>query len=76
MIDGAMLPMLLLLLLTAHCNDVQISPVISNVDVLQKKLATVSDVCDSIQQQLLILVEWAKYIPSFCELPLDDQVSH
>ena len=27
------------------------------------------------KQQLLILVEWAKYIPSFCELPLDDQVA-
>jgi len=52
----------------------QISPVMSSVDVLQKKMATVGDVCDSIQQQLLIVVEWAKYIPSFCELPLDDQV--
>ena len=27
------------------------------------------------KQQLLILVEWAKYIPPFCELPLDDQVT-
>jgi hypothetical protein len=53
----------------------QISPPISNADVMQKKYASVVDVCDSIQQQLLILVEWAKYIPSFCELPLDDQVS-
>jgi len=44
------------------------------VDVMHKKVATVRDVCDSIQQQLLILVEWAKYIPSFCQLPLDDQV--
>ena len=26
------------------------------------------------RQQLLILVEWAKYIPAFAELPLDDQV--
>jgi len=54
---------------------VQISPALSGVDVLSKKPASVSDVCDSIQQQLLILVEWAKYIPSFCELPLDDQVN-
>jgi len=46
----------------------------SHVDVMHKKVATVRDVCDSIQQQLLILVEWAKYIPSFCQLPLDDQV--
>lgn len=26
------------------------------------------------KQQLLVLVEWAKYIPAFCDLPLDDQV--
>uniref|UniRef100_A0A3B3VY08 Hepatocyte nuclear factor 4, gamma n=1 Tax=Poecilia latipinna TaxID=48699 RepID=A0A3B3VY08_9TELE len=39
------------------------------------KSATVGDVCDSMRQQLLVLVEWAKYIPSFGELPLDDQVS-
>jgi len=53
---------------------VQISPALSSTDVLLKKPATVADICDSIQQQLLILVEWAKYIPSFCELTLDDQV--
>ena len=40
-----------------------------------KKVATINDMCESMKQQLLILVEWAKYIPSFCELPLDDQVS-
>ncbi|MGH0152438.1 UNVERIFIED_CONTAM: hypothetical protein FKN15_059120 [Acipenser sinensis] len=27
------------------------------------------------KQQLLVLVEWAKYIPAFCELALDDQVA-
>lgn len=27
------------------------------------------------KQQLLILVEWAKYIPAFSELTLDDQVA-
>jgi len=53
----------------------QISAPITNIDVLQKKMASIVDVCESIQQQLLILVEWAKYIPSFCELSLDDQVS-
>ena len=31
---------------------------------------------ESMKQQLLVLVEWAKYIPCFCELPLDDQVSN
>ncbi|XP_053322320.1 hepatocyte nuclear factor 4-gamma isoform X2 [Spea bombifrons] len=44
-------------------------------DVNMKKIATVTDVCESIKQQLLVLVEWAKYIPAFCELPLDDQVA-
>jgi hypothetical protein len=27
------------------------------------------------RQQLLVLVEWAKYIPNFCQLSLDDQVA-
>ncbi|XP_070537291.1 hepatocyte nuclear factor 4-gamma-like isoform X2 [Ptychodera flava] len=40
-----------------------------------KKIATPEDICDSMKQQLLVLVEWAKYIPSFCDLPLDDQVA-
>ncbi|KAA0704554.1 Hepatocyte nuclear factor 4-alpha [Triplophysa tibetana] len=44
-------------------------------DVSEKKSATVADVCESMKQQLLVLVEWAKYIPAFGELPLDDQVS-
>ncbi|XP_007477311.1 hepatocyte nuclear factor 4-beta-like isoform X1 [Monodelphis domestica] len=51
-----------------------ISPM-NGSDVATKKVATMSDVCESIKQQLLILVEWAKYIPVFCELPLDDQVA-
>ena len=44
-------------------------------DLSHKRIASTDDVCDSMKQQLLILVEWAKYIPCFCELPLDDQVS-
>ncbi len=52
----------------------QISMPISPADMAQKKIATLNDVAESMKQQLLILVEWAKYIPSFCELPLDDQV--
>lgn len=43
-------------------------------DLSQKTIATTNDVVESMKQQLLILVEWAKYIPCFCELPLDDQV--
>lgn len=44
-------------------------------DLSQKRIASTDDVCDSMKQQLLVLVEWAKYIPCFCELPLDDQVA-
>ncbi|XP_063293385.1 hepatocyte nuclear factor 4-beta-like [Pelobates fuscus] len=44
-------------------------------DIAMKKIATISDVCESMKQQLLLLVEWAKYIPAFCELLLDDQVA-
>ncbi|XP_065272606.1 hepatocyte nuclear factor 4-beta-like [Emys orbicularis] len=50
-----------------------LSPVHS-ADIAMKKVATINDVCESMKQQLLALVEWAKYIPAFCELPLDDQV--
>lgn len=50
-----------------------LSPVHST-DISMKKIATINDVCESMKQQLLVLVEWAKYIPAFCELPLDDQV--
>ncbi|KAK7881311.1 hypothetical protein WMY93_029720 [Mugilogobius chulae] len=42
-------------------------------DLAEQKSASVSDLCDSMRQQLLVLVEWAKYIPAFGELPLDDQ---
>lgn len=45
-----------------------------NGDIRTKKMATITDVCESMKQQLLVLVEWAKYIPAFCDLPLDDQV--
>lgn len=52
------------------------SPVpVINGDIRGKKIANISDVCESMKQQLLVLVEWAKYIPPFCELPLDDQAS-
>ena len=41
----------------------------------ESKLASLDDICESMKQQLLILVEWAKYIPVFSELSLDDQVN-
>ncbi|XP_042110280.1 hepatocyte nuclear factor 4-gamma isoform X3 [Ovis aries] len=47
----------------------------ASADINVKKIASIGDVCESMKQQLLVLVEWAKYIPAFCELPLDDQVA-
>lgn len=44
-------------------------------DLSNKQYASIHDVCDSMKQQLLILVEWAKSIPAFAELQLDDQVA-
>ncbi|XP_055547233.1 transcription factor HNF-4 homolog isoform X2 [Wyeomyia smithii] len=44
-------------------------------DLSSKRFASINDVCDSMKQQLLILVEWAKSIPAFVELQLDDQVA-
>jgi nuclear factor 4 len=44
-------------------------------DLSNKQHASINEVCDSMKQQLLILVEWAKSIPAFAELQLDDQVA-
>ncbi|CAL8403693.1 unnamed protein product [Boreogadus saida] len=44
-------------------------------DISTKKIACVGDVFDSMKQQLLLLVEWAKRIPEFCCLPIDDRVA-
>lgn len=48
---------------------------INDFDLTNKQIANINDVCESMKQQLLILVEWAKYIPAFTELQLDDQVN-
>ena len=40
-----------------------------------EKEASYGDIVESMRQQLLVLVEWAKHIPAFCELLLDDQVA-
>ncbi|XP_065201989.1 hepatocyte nuclear factor 4-gamma-like isoform X2 [Planococcus citri] len=47
----------------------------TNIDLSTKQIASINDVCESMKQQLLYLVEWAKYIPVFSELTLDDQVA-
>ena len=47
---------------------------LTDQDIANKQLATIQDIADSMKQQLLILVEWAKFIPVFSELTLDDQV--
>ncbi|XP_043945956.1 hepatocyte nuclear factor 4-alpha isoform X2 [Protopterus annectens] len=64
-------------LIQAEVLSRQISSPVSVItgDIRGKKIANITDVCESMKQQLLVLVEWAKYIPAFCELPLDDQVA-
>ncbi|CAJ1082360.1 PREDICTED: hepatocyte nuclear factor 4-gamma isoform X1 [Xyrichtys novacula] len=63
------------ILAQAESLSLQITAPVGIPDISEQKSATVGDVCDSMRQQLLVLVEWAKYIPAFGELPLDDQVS-
>lgn len=48
---------------------------VNDYDLNSKQMASIATVCESMKQQLLFLVEWAKYIPVFSELPLDDQVA-
>ncbi|XP_061457584.1 hepatocyte nuclear factor 4-gamma isoform X2 [Rhineura floridana] len=55
--------------------QISVSSPSADTDINVKKIASISDVCESMKQQLLVLVEWAKYIPAFCELRLDDQVA-
>jgi hepatocyte nuclear factor 4 len=42
--------------------------------VSPQKIANQNDIADSMKQQLLLLVEWAKSIKAFCDLPTDDKV--
>ncbi|XP_076448770.1 uncharacterized protein LOC143285405 isoform X3 [Babylonia areolata] len=51
------------------------APPLDMQNIGAKRIASPDDVCESMKDQLLILVEWAKYIPCFCELSLDDQVA-
>ena len=44
-------------------------------DPAKAKQATRTDVSDAIKRQLLVLVEWAKCIPAFAALSIDDQVN-
>ncbi|XP_066262715.1 hepatocyte nuclear factor 4-gamma isoform X2 [Euwallacea similis] len=54
----------------------QMGPTPANdYDLSGRQQADINDICDSMKQQLLILVEWAKYIPAFTDLQLDDQVA-
>ncbi|VTJ68470.1 Hypothetical predicted protein [Marmota monax] len=64
-------------LLQAEVLSQQITSPVSGIngDIRAKKIANIADVCESMKEQLLVLVEWAKYIPAFCELLLDDQVA-
>ena len=48
---------------------------IDNLCKFLHQMASIADIAESMRQQLLILVDWAKFIPAFGELSLDDQVS-
>jgi hypothetical protein len=56
-------------------NGYEVCNELTDYDISTKRLANIPDISESMKQQLLILVEWAKHIPAFSELILDDQVS-
>lgn len=45
-----------------------------DTNLTNKHVANIGDVCESMKTQLLFLVDWAKRIPAFSELQLNDQV--
>ncbi|CAG0889093.1 unnamed protein product [Darwinula stevensoni] len=62
-------------LLQAEVMSRQTGPPYLDYNIHEKRVANIDDVCDSMKQQLHILVEWAKYIPAFAKLSIDDQVA-
>ncbi|XP_029836973.1 hepatocyte nuclear factor 4-gamma isoform X2 [Ixodes scapularis] len=62
-------------LLNAEMYSRNISSPVNDFNISNKKVANISDVCESMKQQLLILVDWAKSVPSFTELSIEDQVA-
>ncbi|XP_037555405.1 hepatocyte nuclear factor 4-gamma-like isoform X2 [Dermacentor silvarum] len=62
-------------LLNAEMYSRNISTPVSEYNITNKKVANIGDVCESMKQQLLILVDWAKSVPSFTELSIEDQVA-
>lgn len=67
-----LIPLWTLSLLCCSQFPALVSP--TSPDINTKKTAGVGDVFQSMKQQLLLLVEWAKHIPEFCSLPIDDRV--
>lgn len=65
----------LAILLRAEMCSRKICPQPSDTNFQSKKIANIEDIGNSMKQQLLILVEWAKCIPAFTELAIDDQVA-
>ncbi|UXI19100.1 sperm-associated antigen 7 [Sarcoptes scabiei] len=65
----------LAVLLRAEMCSRKIYPQPTDTNFQSKKIANIEDIGNSMKQQLLILVEWAKCIPAFTELNIDDQVA-
>ncbi|XP_070156818.1 hepatocyte nuclear factor 4-gamma isoform X5 [Polyergus mexicanus] len=64
-----------LLMAARHIGMLELGNPKEDVDPSTKRIAGLNDVCDSMKEQLLILIEWAKCIKEFETLPLDDKVA-
>jgi hypothetical protein len=58
-----------------HVYGYDLNRQLSEYDIRSMQPASIADIGDSMRQQLLILVDWAKHIPVFVnKLNIDDQV--
>ncbi|XP_073320115.1 hepatic nuclear factor 4, beta isoform X2 [Pagrus major] len=64
-------------LLRAEASVQQLPALVSprSHDINTKKTASVGVMFESMKQQLLLLVKWAKHIPEFCSLPVEDRIT-
>ncbi|XP_055363469.1 hepatic nuclear factor 4, beta isoform X2 [Betta splendens] len=62
-------------LLRAEAGVQQVPALLSPSGDDARRTARVGDVFESMKHQLLLLVEWAKHIPEFCSLSVDDRVT-
>ena len=73
--DGTLSPNYRILTVTDLMNSEKAPATPINTENSLKPLSSLTELCESMNQQLKALVEWAKTLPVFLQLNLDDQVA-